>query len=386
MDIARYIGLFLLKNEQCYVSGLGTLQLLRKPATYDGQHLQPATHEINIVPGGNVDEALANFIATNEQVSITKASNALKEFSANTKGRLQAGETVALPYLGSFTADDGRVGFITTPALQYKAAPIRAQRGISVTQEKERPSIPHQPFIPSSPPVGTATPPPVADGHVNPQPPVHRKRKLNWARIIFVMLLLIVLAGAAYYGYERYLAPKSNRSAKPVLTLPEEFDEEDMQEEDPFNEEGFGMADTSDILDTALTAPVQQNENAASQQGNGSDNQTPGSSNTRPGNNTAQPIQQQQPATTPPATTTAPAKPKGRTINLKMVLNTYDSKAAAYRRKNELAAKGNNAEVIEEDVNYYFVVMPVSVSPADSGRVRDSLTRKFNPEGGVFIY
>ncbi len=113
MDVAKYIGFFLLKNEQCYINGLGTLQLLRKAATYDGQHLQAATHEIVMVPGGNVDESLANYIATNEQVSITKASNALKEYSAETKSMLQAGNVVSLQHLGKFTADDGRIGFIT---------------------------------------------------------------------------------------------------------------------------------------------------------------------------------------------------------------------------------------------------------------------------------
>lgn len=377
MDIPKYIGLFLLKNEQCYISGLGTLQLLRKPATYDGQHLQPATHEINIVPGGNVDEALANFIATNEQVSITKASNALKEYSAETKSRLQAGEMISLPYLGSFTADDGRVGFMTAPHLQYKAAPLRAQRGIAVTQEKERPAIPHQPFIPAAPPPAQPANAPEGSAMPKGQPPVHRKKKLNWARIIFVLLLLVVLAGAAYYAYERYLAPRSRNSGQPVLTMPSGFDEEEDTPDDMTEEDGYLAVDTTDILDTGLTAPVQPMQDNPAQAAVPANNNT---TNRTDNNNN---MQQQSPAA---VTEPVAAKPAGRRLKLKMVLNTYDSKAAAYRRKNELAARGNNVEVIEEDVNYYFVVMPVSVSPVDSGRVRDSLTRKFNPEGGVFIY
>ena len=65
MDVAKYIGLFLLKNGQCYVHGLGTMQLVRKPASYDGQALQPSSYEILMAPCGNVDEALSNFIANN---------------------------------------------------------------------------------------------------------------------------------------------------------------------------------------------------------------------------------------------------------------------------------------------------------------------------------
>src|SRR5690606_4551128 len=111
-NVARYIGLFLLKNEQCYVHGLGTLQLLRKASSYDGQSLQPYWYEVTISAGGNVDESLANFIANNEQISISKASNSLSEFSTDTQTRLKAGEDVELPQLGKFTWEDGRVAFI----------------------------------------------------------------------------------------------------------------------------------------------------------------------------------------------------------------------------------------------------------------------------------
>ena len=148
MDVAKYIGLFLLKNEQCYIHGLGTLQFSRKHATYDGQNLQPPSHEIIMVAGGNVDESLANYIATNEQISITKASNALRDFSAETKINLDAGNMVSLAHLGKFTSTDGRIGFITDPHLQYKASPIAAQKGVSMRQN-ERPPIPHQPYAAS---------------------------------------------------------------------------------------------------------------------------------------------------------------------------------------------------------------------------------------------
>lgn len=234
MDVAKYIGLFLLKNEQCYIHGLGTLQFSRKAATYDGQNLQAPSHEIIMVPGGNVDESLANYIATNEQISITKASNALRDFSSETKMNLDAGNMVSLPHLGKFTSADGRIGFVTDPHLQYKATAIPAQKGVSMRQN-ERPPIPHQPYVPTTPvgsPMATQQPgmPPTSPHMQQYMHEQEEPERLNWARIIFVILLLIVMAGITYYGYERYMAPKP-RAVKPPLTLPEPITEQDQQDE-----------------------------------------------------------------------------------------------------------------------------------------------------------
>lgn len=380
MNVAKYIGLFLLKNEQCYVHGLGTLQLLRKPATYDGNKLQAASHEINIVPGGNVDDALANFIATNEQISITKASNVLKDFASATKNELQAGNQVPLPFLGEFTADDGRIGFITSQQLQYKAAPIAAKKGISM-QQNERPPIPHQPYVPNNPPVSAATAaaPSMAQQTQQHQAPPQpeRKERLNWARIIFVILLLIILAGAAYYGYQRYLAPQQ-RATKPQLTIPESI-----EDTDPFEEEQQdpAMADTMSAEDMAEQAAVaEQNSKQQPEENTQADKPESKPETTVKPEATTQKTEPQKPIEKP-ATTNGSKK-----LNLKVVVNTYDNKQTAYKRKRELEAQGNRAEVIEEDVNYYFVVLPVKAAPEDTAAVIRSLSKQFNPEYGVFIY
>lgn len=375
MDIARYIGLFLLKNEQCYVNGLGTLQLVRKPASYDGQNLYAASHEINIVPGGNVDESLANFIATNEQTSITKASNALKEYSSDTKSRLQAGEMVTLPFLGKFTAEDGRIGFITDAHLQFKAAPIAARRGLSMQDQpkQDRPAIPHQPYVPSTPantqmPVGEV-PSPQAQQYTGPG---EERERLNWARIFFVILLLIICAGAAYYGYMRYIVPQQNvpsRPPQPQLTLPAEV-EETLQ------------PPAEDNTQTAADSAMEHNEE--------SPKATTSKEETTPVVNNKEKQKPTEPAT-PPAEKpvekkeVAKTNTAGKKLNLKIVVNTFDSKQTAYGRKRELASKGVNADVIEEDVNYYFVVIPVQVSPSDTSRLIDSMSNKFNKDG-VFVY
>lgn len=370
MDVAKYIGFFLLKNEQCYVSGLGTLQLIRKAASYDGEQLHAATQEIIMVPGGNVDESLANYIATNEQISITKASNALKEFSTETKTALQAGNTVTLPHLGKFTANDGRIGFITTPQLQYKAPSIAAKKGISL-QQNERPPIPHQAFIPTTPvgapkmPIGQDPSMPQAQPYMAQQP--ERKERLNWARIIFVLLLLIIMAGAAYYGYVRYMAPKAPATTRPVLTIPETVDDintnmETTEEEIPVMEDSSAIVSEKNKTTPDVKPAVQEEKPKE-----------------KPKNITTA---NTEPVYTPPPVESTTPKNK---VNVDIVLNTFDSKDEAYKRKRSLEARGNKVKVIEEDVDYFFVAMPISAPAKDTARIIDSLSRTFNPNG-VFVY
>lgn len=367
MDVAKYIGLFLLKNEQCYIHGLGTLQFSRKPATYDGQNLQAPSHEIVMVAGGNVDESLANYIATNEQISITKASNALRDFSSETKMKLDAGNMVPLPHLGKFTSADGRIGFVTDPHLQYKASPIAAQKGVSMRQN-ERPPIPHQPYIPTSPvgsPLATAQPGmPPASPHM--QQYMHEQgepERLNWARIIFVLLLLIVMAGGAYYGYERYIAPKP-RAAKPALTIPE-MPEETIEE--PV-QETIMPTDTT-ATDSVGDEPVEMMPASAERQ-------------TQPIITPPQPQPKEQQQNNP--TVQAPLQTNSKMITSTMVVATTDSKTDAYKKKNELAGKGYNVDVREIDTNLFDVVLKVKTSHGDIVRIEDSLTKLFGRE--VFGY
>jgi nucleoid DNA-binding protein len=119
MDIAKYIGLYLLKNNFCYIHGLGNLELKKKPAAHDGQAIQGPLYEVSLTPTGSIDDSLANFIATHEQTSISKAANCLRDFSIETRTALQEGKEVAIPALGKFTQQNGIIRFITDPHLQY---------------------------------------------------------------------------------------------------------------------------------------------------------------------------------------------------------------------------------------------------------------------------
>ena len=196
MDIAKYIGLFLLKNKYAYIHGLGHLELRKKPATYNGEALEPPSFEVVMTPVGSIDDALANFIATNEQVSISKAANALRDFSMQSKSDLQEGKEVVIPAIGKFVEENGKVSFITNPVIQYtppaiptlKVAPRKEEESIEVTKERV---VAEQ------------------DGG----------ESINWTQIAAWALGILALAAAVYFGV-RYWNQHQHEENNPVIQTP----------------------------------------------------------------------------------------------------------------------------------------------------------------------
>jgi len=179
MDIAKYIGLFLFKNNFCYIHGLGNLELRKKPATYDGAELQAPKYEVVLTPTGSIDDNLANFIAVNEQISISKAANALREFSIESKAQLQQGKEVMIPAIGKFVYVNDRIGFITDPNIQYTPPALPALKFLKRTEEE-----------------------PVFKNRVA-EPPEERSTSstsVNWGKIILWVVILGVLATAVIFG------------------------------------------------------------------------------------------------------------------------------------------------------------------------------------------
>lgn len=196
MDIAKYIGLFLLKNKYCYIHGLGNLELKKRAAFHDGTALNAPAYEVIITPGGSIDDTLANFIATNEQISISKASNALRDFSTDAKANLAAGKDVIIPSLGKFIEDNGITRFITDPTLQYTPNPIPTVRSAVKPAENLRPKQEHDAKLP---PVAQQ----IRQAEPQPQPtdyppyPEPAKAKVNWGKVAIVgglALLIVVIA------------------------------------------------------------------------------------------------------------------------------------------------------------------------------------------------
>lgn len=194
MDIAKYIGLFLLKNHFCYVHGLGNLELHKKSAMHDGKSLQGPSYDVVVTPGGSIDDNLANFIAVNEQISISKAANALREYSIQARKDLAAGKDVPLPNIGRFVEVSGKVQFITDDNFRFTPAGIPTIRNSKQLEEQNAKPL-HKPSFPE---------PTKADS-------------INWSMVIIVVVLLIIIGGGAYgiYYYMSHNKPSSAALSAP---------------------------------------------------------------------------------------------------------------------------------------------------------------------------
>lgn len=116
MDIAKYIGLYLLKNKYCCLQGLGNVELKKTAATHVGNELKSAAYYATLNPVGSIDDAFPNFVANNEQVSIAKASNEISEFIKESKAKIAAGGTVIIPSVGQYLQKNNQLHFELDPA------------------------------------------------------------------------------------------------------------------------------------------------------------------------------------------------------------------------------------------------------------------------------
>ncbi len=368
MDISSYIGLFLLKNNSCYIHGLANLELRRKPSVYDGTSLTAPFMEIHAVPATVVDDNLSNFIATNEQISISKASAALKEYTDQVKTELKQGKEVPLSTLGSFIEVNNKVQFATHPHFSY--APAR------IPVEKHSPKRPAPDaggsYRPQSIPVPAPNYPQQGQGYA-PQPAPYQEppiegSRINWTRILIALVVLGLLAAGFIFSM-RYM--KSGTPAVHIDTLATQVPMQDVQPvENSLTTDSSAITDTSVIPETAPDAGIEENTTPTS---------------TQPTVN--KPAATNTPVTGTPAVNNAPAavKPTGPMTTFKAILATYDDRDKAEKRYKQLKSYGNNVELKEEDPTLIYVLMPLTCPVKDKSKVLDSLQRNFNP-AGISVY
>ena len=195
MEIEKYIGQFLLKNSFCYIHGLGNLELVKRPAVHDGKALQAPSYEVVVTAGGSIDDSFANFIATNEQISISKAANALREFSIQARKDMQAGKEVPVPGIGKFTEENGRIRFTTDANFRFTPAGIPTLKN-SKQLEEQKLTPPHKPSF----------------------PPPAKANSVNWPMVFIVAVLLIILGGGGY-GFWYYQQQQRAKEVVPVVPM-----------------------------------------------------------------------------------------------------------------------------------------------------------------------
>lgn len=171
MDIASYIGQFLLRNKYCYLHGIGSLKLNKLPKSDAGSF----AYHVQLLPGGSIDDLFANFVATSEQVSISKAANAIREYNSEIRSLLDAQQKVIIPTIGYLVKVDNHYTFVTDDNFSYQPSVNPALKFVNAKPIKE------------------AT---TSDKVIEEAP---QKAIVNWSKIILFIALLIVVGIAIYF-------------------------------------------------------------------------------------------------------------------------------------------------------------------------------------------
>jgi hypothetical protein len=171
MDIASYIGQFLLRNKYCYLHGIGSLKLNKLPKSDAGSY----AYHVQLLPGGSIDDLFANFVATSEQVSISKAANAIREYNSEIRSLLDAQQKVIIPTIGYLVKVDNHYTFVTDDNFSYQPSVNPALKFVNAKPIKE---------VTTSDEVIEETP---------------QKAIVNWSKIILFIALLIVVGIAIYF-------------------------------------------------------------------------------------------------------------------------------------------------------------------------------------------
>jgi nucleoid DNA-binding protein/flagellar basal body-associated protein FliL len=190
MDIAKYVGLFLLKNEYCFLPGIGSLQIEKSPSVYDKetQKMSAPVYEVKYRQvGGSIDDSFANFIANNERISIAHAANHLKDFCAHSKTDMREGKEVVIPGIGKFTGGpNDSIHFVTDPHLHIEGKAIPFFKNSTAVNLKKEEAI-------SNIIERTNIREPKADEEIEYQAP-----SVNWGKVfIFIAIIAVLIGGAA---------------------------------------------------------------------------------------------------------------------------------------------------------------------------------------------
>jgi nucleoid DNA-binding protein len=126
MDIGKYIGKFLIKNNYCSLSGLGVFELKKTNATVNNADntVSPPTYSISFTPVGSIDDSFASFIANHENVSISNASNNIKEYCIKVKEQLSQTGSYTIDHLGKLSSNNNKITFQQSSDLDMGYEPV----------------------------------------------------------------------------------------------------------------------------------------------------------------------------------------------------------------------------------------------------------------------
>lgn len=207
MEIGQYIGKFLVKNNYCSLSGLGVFELKKNAASVRSSEntVAPPTHVISFTPVGSIDDSFASFIANRENVSISNASNNIKDYCISAKQELQTTGHFTIEHLGKLVMTNNKISFVQSSDLDLGYEPVSmpaAEQKISSTSKSE--SGDKLDF--SYPPSGYSTP----------------TKSSSVMKYVMLGGLALLLLGGVYMAYDYYQKNKIDTEdlLNPTVSVP----------------------------------------------------------------------------------------------------------------------------------------------------------------------
>lgn len=305
MDIAKYIGLFLLKNKYCCLQGLGNLEILKSASVHNGKELTGGVYYTKLNPVGSIDDAFPNFIANIEQVSIAKASNEISEFIKSAKAILAAGGAVVIPSVGQYVLKNHQLNFELDSAFSMPTNNI-----VFPVAEAPKPVV-------EEPKNGEGKPYESYTNYNN----YNKQSAVNW-NIVALWAVIIIIGGSILVWGIRYFMNQQAPSSNEIV----------MQAE-PQQVEVVTPTIDSSAVDSATVAPV--------------------------------------------ASTDTPT--------FKFIIKEYSTLAKAEKKEKQLLSYGYNVSVTNKDSSTFYVISTFKIMPADTTRIKDSLTKLLNPAGVTLL-
>jgi nucleoid DNA-binding protein len=210
MDIAKYVGLFLIKNEYCFLPGIGSLQVIKKKAAYnkESEQLNGPTYDVVFDQRyGSIDDSFANFIANNERISIAHAANHLKDFCAESKLELKEGKEIIIPAIGKFTGGaNATIQFVAEPNLNIQGRSIPYFKNSTSTEVKREEPITQ--IIEN-----TSFREPKGDEEI-----VLKAPQVNWGKIIMLAAIVLIVVAGGIFLFWYMNNSKGDKAATPAVT------------------------------------------------------------------------------------------------------------------------------------------------------------------------
>lgn len=326
MEIGKYIGKFLLKNKYCSLPGLGVFELKKSSATYgSGQtEVENPSYIISFSPVGSIDDTFASFIASHENVSISNASNHIREFCNTVKDQVAKSGSYDIEHLGKISMLIGRLWFKQNSDLDLGYTPVPL------------PTI-------DAPPRQTVT---TANDYSYPPAPAAppRRKKSGLPKFILIVLLLAGLAAGAYYGYKYW---KNRKDENSKVNIEEFIPQEDTA--------------CSTTVDSSMMMPNIQDTTTDS--------------------NRSIPVD-----TMGSAKKDSISKPaiENSEKNYEVVIMSTPNETLAKNRSNSLNKLGHHTNVVNKGTDYLVTISTVTPTK-DTLALLDSIRRFFNPKGKVYI-